>query len=131
MHPNHSTQRRDHAYGIHGRSHKGRRHAAGLRRALSTKKTLRGAATDGNLPLTGVHLGKTGAELWSNADRHNTEKSFDFRCKFKHMTDNRIASKILALIRRTSTVGGCRNVFSFAPRYHRVGFHFEQRRAGN
>ncbi|WP_187970107.1 hypothetical protein [Aquibium microcysteis] len=45
------------------------------------------------------------------------------------MSDNRIAPEILELIRRTSTVGGCSNVFSLAPRGHRVGFYFQQRRA--
>lgn len=45
------------------------------------------------------------------------------------MSDNRIAPEILELIRRTSTVRGCSNVFSLAPRGHRVGFYFQQRRA--
>lgn len=45
------------------------------------------------------------------------------------MSDNRIAPEIIELIRRTSTVGGCKNVFSLAPRGNRVGFYFQQRRA--
>jgi len=45
------------------------------------------------------------------------------------MSDNKITPEILELIRRTSTVKGCSNVYSLAPRGSRIGFYFQQRRA--
>jgi hypothetical protein len=45
------------------------------------------------------------------------------------MAEHRVAPEILELVRRTSAVRGCDSVFSLAPRGHRVGFYFQQRRA--
>lgn len=45
------------------------------------------------------------------------------------MSENEIAPEIVELILRTSRVKGCPGVFSLAPRGHRVGMYFQQRRA--
>ncbi|MCZ8271570.1 MAG: hypothetical protein O9306_13655 [Beijerinckiaceae bacterium] len=45
------------------------------------------------------------------------------------MSEGRVSPEILELIRRTSTISGCDSIYSLAPRGHRVGFYFQQRRA--
>lgn len=45
------------------------------------------------------------------------------------MPDSEITPEILELILRTSRVKGCQDLYSLAPRGHRIGIYFQQRRA--
>ena len=45
------------------------------------------------------------------------------------MPDTEITPEVLELILRTSRVKGCQDLYSLAPRGHRVGIYFQQRRA--